>query len=70
MISKSTPSLPIPAADYNSAPETVYYTSARSLSRSHTPTVNFFQRTTAHVCDQDNIQEPLLGGYLLCRVDV
>ncbi|KAI3514450.1 hypothetical protein L1887_12859 [Cichorium endivia] len=65
MISKSTPSLPIPAADYNSAPETVYYTSARSLSRSHTPTINFFQRTTAHVCDQDNIQEPLLGGHLL-----
>ncbi|KAL7587255.1 uncharacterized protein LOC111917078 [Lactuca sativa] len=65
MLSKPTPSLPIPAADYDSAPERVYYTSARSLTRSHTPT-NFFQRATTPVsistCDQGSVQEPLLLG--------
>ncbi|CAI9297579.1 unnamed protein product [Lactuca saligna] len=65
MLSKPTPSLPIPAADYDSAPERVYYTSARSLTRSHTPT-NFFQRATTPIsistCDQGSVQEPLLLG--------
>ena len=39
--------------------------SARSLSRSHTPTMKYFptQRTTANGCNQDSVQEPLLGGH-------
>ncbi|KAI3742181.1 hypothetical protein L1987_59861 [Smallanthus sonchifolius] len=64
MLSKFTPSSPIPSVGYNSSPETVYYSSARSLSRSPTHTVNFLhsQRTNTNKGDQDIIQEPLLGG--------
>ncbi|KAI3801263.1 hypothetical protein L1987_29367 [Smallanthus sonchifolius] len=64
MLSNFTPSSPIPSVGYNSSPETVYYSSARSLSRSPTHTVNFLhsQRTNTNKCDQDIIQEPLLGG--------
>ncbi|KAL4571774.1 hypothetical protein LXL04_018539 [Taraxacum kok-saghyz] len=62
ILSKSTPSLPIPSADYSSPPERIYYTSARSLTRSHTPT-NFFHRTTTTpICDQDSVHEPLIGA--------
>lgn len=65
MLSKFTQSLPILAADDNTSPERVYYTSARSLSRSPTPIVNFFhsQRTTTPICNQGGVQEPLLHGH-------
>ncbi|KAL4570137.1 hypothetical protein LXL04_025788 [Taraxacum kok-saghyz] len=62
ILPKSTPSLQIPSADYSSPPERIYYTSARSLTRSHTPT-NFFHRTTTTpICDQDSVHEPLIGA--------
>ncbi|KAI3694458.1 hypothetical protein L1987_77423 [Smallanthus sonchifolius] len=66
VLSNFTPSVAIPSADDNSFPERVYYSSARSLSRSHTPTVSFFhsQRTIANKHDQDTVQEPLLGGHV------
>ncbi|XP_024964124.1 uncharacterized protein LOC112504417 [Cynara cardunculus var. scolymus] len=66
MLSKFTQSLPILAVDDDASPERAYYTSARSLSRSLTPTVNFFpsQRTTTPICDQESVQEPLLRGHL------
>ncbi|KAI3772721.1 hypothetical protein L6452_03914 [Arctium lappa] len=65
MLSKFTQSAPILAVDDNASPERVYYTSARSLSRSPTPIVNFFhsQRTTTPICDQERVQEPLLHGH-------
>ncbi|KAK9075918.1 hypothetical protein SSX86_004248 [Deinandra increscens subsp. villosa] len=66
VLSKFTPCMQIPSPDDCSSPERVYYSSARSLSRSHTPTVNFFhsQRTNANKYDQDTVQEPLLGGHV------
>ncbi|KAJ0933193.1 hypothetical protein HanPSC8_Chr04g0182131 [Helianthus annuus] len=66
MLSKITPSLPIPSVDDdNISSETLYYSSARSLSRSHNRTGSFLhsQRTNTNKCDQDIIQEPLLGGH-------
>ncbi|XP_076907644.1 vacuolar histidine transporter YPQ3-like [Bidens hawaiensis] len=40
----------------------LWCSSARSLSRSHTPTVSFFHsRTNANKYDEDTVQEPLLG---------
>ncbi|KAD5317449.1 hypothetical protein E3N88_17395 [Mikania micrantha] len=64
VLSKFTPSVEIPSPVDNSSPERVYYSSARSLSRSHTPTVSYFHssRTNANSYDQDTVQEPLLGG--------
>ncbi|XP_076912335.1 vacuolar histidine transporter YPQ3-like [Bidens hawaiensis] len=62
VLSKFTPSVQIPSPDNNSTPEKVYYSSARSLSRSHTPTVSFFHsRTNANKYDEDTVQESLLG---------
>ncbi|GKD66813.1 PQ-loop repeat family protein, partial [Tanacetum coccineum] len=60
ILSKISQSLQIPAADDNSSPERVYYSSARSLSRSHTPTLNYFhsQRSSP----RETVEEPLLGG--------
>ncbi|KAJ9548046.1 LOW QUALITY PROTEIN: hypothetical protein OSB04_020589 [Centaurea solstitialis] len=62
MLSKFSPNLPI--LD-NNAPERVYYTSARSLSRSPTPPMDLFssQRTTTPIRDQESVQEPLLHGH-------
>ncbi|XP_076946612.1 vacuolar histidine transporter YPQ3-like [Bidens hawaiensis] len=64
MLSKVTPCLQIPSVDDNSSTETVYYSSARSLSSSHTRTASFLHshRTHTDKCDQDILQEPLLGG--------
>ncbi|KAI7755106.1 hypothetical protein M8C21_025976 [Ambrosia artemisiifolia] len=66
MLSKITPSLPIPSVDDTSCSETVYYSSARSLSRSHNRTCTFLhsQRTSTNKSDQDIIQEPLLAGHV------
>ncbi|GJZ25029.1 zf-CCHC domain-containing protein [Tanacetum coccineum] len=60
ILSKISQSLQIPAADDNSSPERVYYSSARSLSRSHTPTLNYFHsQRSSH---RETVEEPLLGG--------
>nr|XP_043622719.1 uncharacterized protein LOC122594308 [Erigeron canadensis] len=63
LLSKLTPSLAIPSGEEYSSPERVYYSSARSLSRSHTPTLKYFhsQRTTHN---HDNVQEPLIGEHV------
>ncbi|XP_076909767.1 vacuolar histidine transporter YPQ3-like [Bidens hawaiensis] len=58
MLSKVTPCLTIPSVDDNSSTETVYYSSARSLSSSFLHS----HRTHTDKCDQDILQEPLLGG--------
>nr|GEX64260.1 lysosomal amino acid transporter 1 [Tanacetum cinerariifolium] len=60
ILSKISQSLQIPAVDDNSSPERVYYSSARSLSRSHTPTLNYFHsQRSSH---RETVEEPLLGG--------
>ncbi|KAK1408521.1 hypothetical protein QVD17_40366 [Tagetes erecta] len=63
MLSNFTPCVQIPSPDDDSSLERVYYSSARSLSRSHTPTFSYFhsQRAIANN-DQETVQEPLLGG--------
>ncbi|KAK3036210.1 hypothetical protein RJ639_030366, partial [Escallonia herrerae] len=61
----STSPIPLPALSRNGSPEReLYYTSARSLSRSHTPTVGFhLQRRSTSVYEQNPSQEPLLGAH-------
>ncbi|KAK2970851.1 hypothetical protein RJ640_016647 [Escallonia rubra] len=61
----STSPIPLPALSHNGSLEReLYYTSARSLSRSHTPTVGFHvQRRSTSVYEQNPSQEPLLGAH-------
>ncbi|XP_052173677.1 uncharacterized protein LOC127788996 isoform X1 [Diospyros lotus] len=64
-VAMSSP-IPLPTHSSTSSPEReLYYTSARSLSRSHTPTVGSFlaQRRTPTAFDlRNSLEEPLLGG--------
>ncbi|KAK3039431.1 hypothetical protein RJ639_029230 [Escallonia herrerae] len=61
----STLPIPLPVLSHNGSLEReLYYTSARSLSRSHTPTVGFhLQRRSTSVYEQNPSQEPLLGAH-------
>ncbi|KAI3894851.1 hypothetical protein MKX03_014957 [Papaver bracteatum] len=69
------PSSPIPVtapilSRYGSLGRDMYYTSARSLTKSRTPTAGSYlaqargseQTTIIHTADQNAIEEPLLGG--------
>lgn len=67
VVSGVTPSSPIPlpaGARNGSVERESYYMSARSLTRSHTPTVGFYrvQRRSTSVYEQSSVEEPLLGG--------
>ncbi|KAA8519016.1 hypothetical protein F0562_016210 [Nyssa sinensis] len=72
-VSGVAPSSPIslPARPCSSPPEREsFYTSARSLSRSHTPTAGSFlgqRRTPTLLYDRNSIEEPLLGGLVLTQ---
>ncbi|KAA8516301.1 hypothetical protein F0562_016594 [Nyssa sinensis] len=58
--------IPLPALPCSSSREgELYYMSARSLSRSYTPTAGSFpahRRTPTLIYDQNSIEEPLLSG--------
>ncbi|XVE60968.1 hypothetical protein DITRI_Ditri06bG0003200 [Diplodiscus trichospermus] len=59
--------IPLPAIDAKSSPgRELYYMSARSLSRSHTPTAGSFlaQRMTPPLHTGNSAEEPLLGAHV------
>ncbi|KAH9737218.1 PQ-loop repeat family protein / transmembrane family protein [Citrus sinensis] len=59
--------IPLPAFPQNGSPgRELYYTSARSLSSSHTPTAGSFiaQRMSPSHHSRISIEEPLLGGHI------
>ncbi|KAM7529925.1 hypothetical protein LguiB_033335 [Lonicera macranthoides] len=61
-VALSTP-IPLPAGARNgSIDREFYYMSARSLSRSHTPTMGFYvKRRTTMVFERNSVEEPLLS---------